>query len=255
MKNIVNLLALLLILGVGCTPSKTFLADQKVSTYRLKNADSLKVDPSVEATIKPYRTKMAAQMDEVIGRTAQELFHAQPEGLLGNWAVDLFHRQAEMYYGRKIDFSALNQSGLRLRSLPQGDITRRHIFELMPFDNTITILQGDAAMIEKLFQHIALKGGWPISHASFEMHPHPEGPKISHLHINGAHLENNRLYTFALPDYIANGDDGCEFLKTAKRENLAKLVRDAFIEGCQRETKEGRLLDAKPDGRIMIVND
>ena len=38
-----------------------------------------------------------------------------------------------------IDFCLLNNGGLRT-SLPQGNITRRKIFELMPFENELVVV-------------------------------------------------------------------------------------------------------------------
>lgn len=253
MKNIAQILALLLLLLGACTPTKTYLANERVTYHRMKASDTLTDDPSVERMIQPYRSKIEGQMNEVIGQAAQDLNHSQPEGLMGNWAADLIHRQAETYYGKKIDFTLLNQSGLRIRSIAKGNVTRSKMFELMPFENQITILQGDGATVEKLFQIIAAKGGWPISHATFEIHPMPTAPLAKNIVIGGEPLQMDKIYTFALPDFIANGGDNAPVSKL-KRVDLNKLLRDAFIEGVQKDKADGKQIDAKIEGRTVIVN-
>lgn len=252
MKNIVPVILLFILIG-ACKPTKTYLADERVTYHRMTASDTLPNDPSVEKLIQPYRTKIEGSMNEVIGQSAQELTHIQPEGLMGNWAADVIHRQAEIYYGKKIDFTVLNHSGLRIRAIPKGNITRSKIFELMPFENQITVLQGDGATIEKLFQIIAAKGGWPISHATLEIQPMPAGAIAKNITIGGEPLQSDKIYTFALPDYIANGGDNAP-LTQLKRQDLNKLMRDAFIEGVLKDKTDGKISDAKLEGRTVIIN-
>ncbi len=251
MKNTALIVWISLLFLTACKPTKTYLANERVTYHRMK--DTVTADPSVEKLIQPYRAKLESSMNEVIGQAAQDLNHAQPEGLMGNWAADMIHRQAETYYGKKIDFTVLNHSGLRIKSITKGNITRSKIFELMPFENQITVLQGDGATIEKLFQIIAAKGGWPISHATFEIHPMPEAPAATNILIGGEPLQATKIYTFALPDYIANGGDNAPLTKL-KRQDLNKLMRDAFIEGVLKDKADGKLIDAKIEGRTVIVN-
>jgi 2',3'-cyclic-nucleotide 2'-phosphodiesterase (5'-nucleotidase family) len=253
MKNTVKIALLFLLFLGACKPTKTYLANERVTYHRMKASDTLTPDPSVEKLIQPYREKLEGTMNEVIGQAAQDLTHGLPEGLLGNWAVDMVHRQAEIYYGKKIDFTILNHSGLRIKSIPKGNITRSKIYELMPFENQITVLQGDGAAVEKLFQIIAAKGGWPISHATFEIHPSTQVPTAQNIVIGGEPLKSDKIYTFALPDYVANGGDGTQLSKL-KREDLNKLIRDAFIEGIQKDKTDGKQIDAQISGRIVIVN-
>ena len=138
---------------------------------------------------------------------------------------------------------------MRIRSLPKGDITRSKIYELMPFDNALVVLTLDSVAVSQFFNHIAPRGGWPIGGASFEI----RNNKAENIKIGGDILRGGRTYTFCVSDYIANGGDSAEFFKNAKRETLDKLMRDAFLEGVVRETKEGKILDAEIDKRIEFI--
>lgn len=246
MKICIKILPFIVLFFIACKPTRTFISDEKVSKYRLNIADTLKADPSVEAMIQPYRSQLEGQMNEVIGTTAKELTYGNGVSLLGNWACDIILKQANTYYGKKVDITAINQGGLRIRSLPKGAITRGKIYELMPFDNALLILTTDSLGMDKFFQFMASKGGWPIAGATYHIH----GGRADHIMIGNEPLSNKRPYTICLSDYIANGGDNADMFKNMKREDINKLLRDAFIEGVIDETKNGRLLDANLDNRI-----
>ncbi len=66
-------------------------------------------------------------------------------------------------------------------------------------------------------------------------------------------MQADKIYTFALPDFIANGGENAPLTKL-KRHDLKKLMRDAFIEGVQKDKANGKMIDAKIEGRTVIVN-
>lgn len=249
MKILLKSFFLITLLTTACKPTRTFLADEKVTRYRLAQSDTLAADPAAEAMIKPYRAKIEGLMNIVIGRTAKELTYGDGISLMGNWACDLILKQANIYYGKKVDFTAINRGGLRIRSLPKGDITRGKMYELMPFDNALVVLTLDSTSVAQFFNHISPRGGWPIAGASFKI----RNGKAENILMGGEILRGGRTYTFCVSDYIATGGDNADFLKNAKSEPLNKLMRDAFIEGVERETKEGKILDAEIDKRIEIL--
>ena len=250
MKLSLKLLLLLGLFATACKPSRIFLADEKATRYRVAQSDTLQADPATEAMIQPYRAKLDGLMNEVIGQAAKELSYGDGNSPMGNWACDLMLQQASIYYGKKVDFTAINRGGLRIRSLSKGNITRGKIYELMPFDNALVILTLDSAGVTQFFNHISPRGGWPIAGASFKI----RNGKAENILIGGEILRGGKNYTFCVSDYIATGGDNADFLKNAKSENLNKLMRDAFIEGVERETKEGKILDAEVDKRIEVVN-
>jgi 2',3'-cyclic-nucleotide 2'-phosphodiesterase (5'-nucleotidase family) len=246
MKFSIKLLLLLGLFATACKPSRIFLANEKVSRYRIAQSDTLQADPAIEAMIQPYRVKLDGLMNEVIGQAAKELTYGDANSLMGNWACDLMLRQANIYYGKKVDFTAINRGGLRIRSLAKGNITRGKMYELMPFDNALLVLTIDGATVEKFIQFMASKGGWPIAGAKYTIHDN----KAENITIGGEILRGDKTYTLCLSDFLANGGDNASFFTSAKKEDLNKLMRDAFIEGVIRETKEGKMIDATIDDRI-----
>jgi 2',3'-cyclic-nucleotide 2'-phosphodiesterase (5'-nucleotidase family) len=246
MKFSLKIIFLLGLFASACRPTHLFLADEKATRYRVAQSDTIQSDPAIEAMIQPYRAKLDGLMNEVIGQSAKELTYGDGNSPMGNWACDLMLKQATIYYGKKVDFTAINRGGLRIRSLSKGNITRGKIYELMPFDNALLIITIDGTTAEKFIQLMAAKGGWPMAGAKYTLH----GGKAEDITIGGEILRGDKTYTLCLSDFIANGGDNVTFFTNSKKEDLNKLMRDAFIEGVIRETKEGHIIDGNVDDRI-----
>lgn len=232
---------------IACQPQTHFVQ----SDNRYEEIKDIKAeDASITEMIAPYKKEVEKEMNTIIGEAAKKLTKAQPESTLGNWATDLVHQKCEDYLKRKIDFAVLNYGGLRIPSLPKGSITKGKIFELMPFDNLLVVIEIKGKDLPALFNHIAMKGGWPVS-KQIKMTGHRD--KAVDVHINGRKIENDRTYYVATNNYIANGGDNCTFLKDKKQISTGVLFRNAIIEFVKEETAAGRKLDAALENRIFVL--
>ena len=225
--------------------TNTFIADVEDNSIQMEN--SMEADAAIEQLIQPYKTKLDAKMNIKIGEIAQSLDKGRPESLLGNWVSDALHVQCEQYFEQKIDFTFTNYGGLRIPALNKGDVTIGNIFELMPFDNMMVVVELDYQALMKMANHFAGKGGEPVSH-HFKMII-KEGKPID-VTINGKPVDKNKIYRMATTDYIANGGDRLSFLKDRSTAHLQKFFRDAVIEYIKAETAKGNIIDAKLDGRV-----
>jgi 2',3'-cyclic-nucleotide 2'-phosphodiesterase (5'-nucleotidase family) len=232
---------------VSCQPQTHFVkSDNKYQEIKELEAE----DASVSDLIAPYKKEMAKEMDTVIGEMAKMLTKGHPESTLGNWAADLVHEKCEGYLNRKIDFAVLNYGGLRISSIPKGPVTKGKIFELMPFDNLLVVIEMKGSELRDLFDRIAVKNGWPVS-KQIEMTA--QRNKAIDVRINGQKIENDKIYSFATNDYIANGGDKCTFLKDKKQIPTGILLRDAMLEYVEEQTKAGKKLDANLSKRIFVL--
>jgi len=206
-------------------------------------------DAEVKAMIAPYKKELDGQMQEVIAELATTLNKDLPESSMGNWVADAIHKKSEDYYGQAIDFSVSNYGGLRVPSLSAGPINVGQIFELMPFDNTLVVLTLDEATLMQLFDRMADYGGWPISNqVSYRI----QNKKAVDIRIHGKPIEAGRKYTMATSNFVANGGDNCFFLVDQPKVKLGHLFRDALIAFAREETAEGRVLQAKTEGRVRV---
>ncbi len=246
-SSIAALLILLLsLLTLSCRTAH--LAQVQPQLYGI-GADSVQAAiPAVETMIAPYKKKLDAVMDEPVGEVAAELPMGAPESPLGNWLSDVVQLKARELFGERVDFSLLNAGGVRTGALPKGTITERHLFELMPFDNTLVLLHLDAARLRQLVDHLAARGGWPVSK---ELNFRIVDGKARDVTVGGQPIRDDRTYLVAMPDYVANGGDDTSFLPGAKREEQGILIRDIFIEQVKALTAAGQKIFAEKDGRVQ----
>lgn len=207
-------------------------------------------DAQAEALIAPYKAKLDAEMNEVLGVAAKTLEKGKPESTLGNWMSDLFYEQMSEYTKGNIDFASMNYGGIRIPTLQAGEVTRGKIFELMPFDNMLVVVHADAATVQQFVDKIATDGGIPISK---QLHFDIKNGKAQNVTINGKPLQKDKIYKIGVSDYVANGGDDCTFFVDKKHDDLGVLMRDAIIAYVKKQTTQGKKLDAEKDGRIKNI--
>jgi 2',3'-cyclic-nucleotide 2'-phosphodiesterase (5'-nucleotidase family) len=225
MKTTIQFLLFTAIFLASCSSQKTYITDLEYERYTV--GESNHDDKDIDDIIAPYRDQLSSKMDTKLATNTTHMAKRRPNSLLGNWFTDVLLDASEDITGRKIDFAAQNYGGLRIPSIGKGDITVGTIYELMPFDNTLVVLEANGTIVNKLIQRIAEYGGWPISKGlTFTM---KEGKAID-IYIQDKPLDISRTYLFALPDYIANGGDDCFFLEKAVRHETGRLLRDVMID-------------------------
>lgn len=209
-------------------------------------SDTVTEDPGLAALVEPYRERMGTRINEVIGRTTGILVKGWPEGTLGNFAADAVLHAARGASSEPVDMAVVNNGGLRI-PIPEGAITVGQMFELMPFDNMISVLAMDGRQVEALAHDIARRGGAPVSGLSFHILTEEENLVASDISVAGEPLDPGRMYRVAAPDYIANGGDEYEVLTAAlDRSDLTVLVREALIEF----VREQGIIHPRIEGRI-----
>ncbi len=225
------------------------LAQVEPQAYSM-SAETTIPDPKTDALIAPYREQLSAEMDEQIGYAAIELVKAQPESTLGNWMTDLLEEEARLITGKEIAFALQNYGGIRIPSIPSGPVTVGKVYELMPFDNMLVIIELSGAAIETMVQRMAEKGGVPIS-SGLRYRINENGKAVA-IEVQGKELNKNASYLIALPDYVANGGDKLVPDLNAARIETGLLIRDAIIQHIRKQTAAGNQLQSELDQRVQI---
>ncbi len=217
--------------------------------------DSLvKNDSAFTAEISPYKNHMDKTMNEVLNFSEVAMTKDNPEGLLGNFVADLILKKSNDYYhpedGKKINLCILNNGGLRT-SLPKGEITRGKVFELMPFENELSVVTISGKSFKMLFEYLAKTGGAPVS--GIKMGIENEQPVL--MEVNGKLFDSTSTFKVVTSDYLANGGDKYSFFSNPlNREDLKIKVRDAIIEFIVEEKEKGKSINSTFDGRIYYVH-
>ena len=125
---------------VGCTP-KMHLSKVDNSTIKFEQNSAIKPSEDIEAIVKPYRDQLKDKMNEVLCMSAKNLSKTRMESTLGNWVGDALMHQALQEGHGPIDLMVQNYGGLRIPAISKGPVTTMKMYELMPFDNELVILE------------------------------------------------------------------------------------------------------------------
>ena len=224
------------------------VADTQVVQHSVEQ-ETIAEDSTITAIIAPYRKKLNAQMDVVIGKAATTLTKQRPESTLGNWVADLLFTTAEEEMKFTPDFAIANYGGLRIPTIAEGAITVGTIYELMPFDNILVAVAIPGKNLQQLFDKMAAEGGWPISkQAKFAI----DGNLATNIYIHQKIIDQKKKYWVVMPDFIANGGDNCDFLSAFERKNTNLLMRDAMINFVKKQSKLEQSIQAKLEQRVVV---
>ena len=230
--------------------STSYVADASYESYRFdSDMTEVKVDANADDLIKPYRDQMSAKMDVVLAENEKKLTRGKPESTLGNLLSDLMVSEAATATGKSIDFAVQNYGGIRIPTLPAGPITLGKVYEIMPFDNMLVVLELPGTAVNEFCQHIARSGGWPTSkELTFVI----DDGAAKQIKIKGVPLDQAKTYLVATNDYVANGGDYSDFLKPFKQIKPDLLVRDAIVNYMTTLGNDNKTIRSKKDGRIKI---
>lgn len=210
----------------------------------------IEADTSFTNYIAPYKQRLQAQMDTVIGQSAQMLPRAPTQGqsLAGNFFAD-----ALLALGQQLDpevsCSLGTQGGIRV-DIAEGDINVGKVFELMPFENYLTVLTLKGEDLLLLGQFIAETQGQPVAGMSVTINDQ----QLISMQIQGKVVDKNKTYKLVTYDYLANGGDHIEGISNpVQRVDTPTRVREGLIAYIASLTKKGKQVNAKHDERIIIV--
>ncbi|MGV3761062.1 5'-nucleotidase C-terminal domain-containing protein [Parapedobacter sp.] len=242
------LLLMAMAIGLGGASCSRYFVPRGQATYTLLQVDStIANDPDYVTLYSPYKKQLEAEMNRIVGRAAISLTKPrdEPETLLGNFFADALLAEARKQVPDAA-FAFGTKGGLRME-LHQGPITIGNLFELMPFENEIVVIQLTGEKVQQLAHFIATSGGQPVSGIRLEI----DGDKAANIRIGGKPIDKNRTYKLATYDYLANGGDHVLGLADpVSRTNLGVKVREALISYVSNEADAGNDINVQLDGRI-----
>jgi len=151
------------------------------------------------------------------------------ESELGNLAAD------SMRWAAKSDIAVINGGGIR-EDLPEGDVKKRDTTAIFPFGNTLRVAEIKGATIREMLEHSveyypASFGGFlNVSGMTFSYDPtQPAKNRVKEISIGGNPLDENKIYTIALSDFMTAGGDDYKMLTDLKIVGEYGNYEDAFI--------------------------
>ena len=194
--------------------------------------------------IAPLKAELEIALNAPIGYAPNSLTVRKPECNMLNWASDALLSMARLLSPNHVDIAVVNIGGMRT-DWAAGDITRRHIFELMPFDNELVVLTMTGEEILNLCHIFVKLGGEGVAGLRMKAR---NGQLIS-ASIGGKPIVPTAYYTVATSDYLSQGNDGmtplAQHLDVWRSE---EKIRDLYI----RYVQQVKTVQAIVDGRMDI---
>ena len=203
----------------------------------VKISSDLQEAEQMEMIIAPFRIRLDSIMNEVIGYAAHDLTSARAyESTLGTFVTELLLTQSIASYDRPVDVAIMNHKGGLRAPINEGPITLGEVFQVMPFENEMLLLEVPGDQLLKVVDFIGQSGRsmiWPVS---FEV----SDKIVTNVRLHGELIQPDRNYTLTISDYLANGGGGFELLKPLKRlEVVPVTLRDMIVQEIRQRTMQG----------------
>jgi 2',3'-cyclic-nucleotide 2'-phosphodiesterase (5'-nucleotidase family) len=234
---------------LSCSPSYQVVSGT-YSNHAI-SPETIKPDSAIISVYWPFKEKLDAEMNDVIGFAQEDLLKGKPESKLTNYLADLLLEESHRLSTQSAlafspDLAFLNYGGIRT-GISRGDITVRNIFELMPFENELVFIQLSGKDVQLFFNLIASRGGDSLSGVKFKI----RDGKATDVIIGQSSLSPDEKYWLAVSDYVADGGDSYAMLQnSSQRIDSGLKIRDVIIQHLKRTHAEGRIINPEPDGRI-----
>ena len=140
----------------------------------------------------------------------------------------------------------VNMGGLR-NVLTEGPITCSNIYEILPFENSLCVVTLKGVYLKQLFESIAARGGEGVSGVKLRI---TKSGKLLGATVAGKPVVDDKLYTVATIDYLADGNSDMTALDSGRKERLSAgcdLARSVY--GLCRATDGSRQEDYFAHGR------
>ncbi len=238
---------------VACVVTVTMYNNKKQQIHpeiidiQLLNVDGSLQHDAMDSLIAPYKLTKEASMNVVIGEAVETMEVGKPEGKLTNLVADILLTEGRKYIA-DVDMAITNIGGIR-RPLFAGPITIGDVFEILPFDNSLLVLEYRGSDILALANAIAVKGGESVAGITLTI----SNSKAIDVKVGSKEVDTTRVYKVVSTDYLSWGNDQLEPLANYINSTpLNMMMRDAMFDYVTCATIKGEKISAKLDNRIII---
>ena len=211
--------------------------------------------PEILEWIDPWRLGIEDLKGQVIGYNPEEILNVRIPGTRHGASGEILPYGSELapliadsmlwktsQIGLNVDFAIQNAGGVRM-GLTAGEITVGMVYELLPFENTIYVLDITGRQIRELFESLMERiespdndGAFPYTAAlkyTADMN-RPRGQRIVHLMIMDAAgdwipVDAETTYRMVTNSYVASGRDGYTVLRDCDGYRYDTGFQDAEV--------------------------
>ncbi|GAC41821.1 bifunctional metallophosphatase/5'-nucleotidase [Paenibacillus popilliae] len=187
---------------------------------------SVKADPEIEKLVQQIVAETEEGMKGVVGKTEVDLdgdrTHIRAkETNLGNFVVDTLLAKAKTLKGNEADVALIIAGSIRTGK-QVGDITKMDLYSMLPYPNTLTIVEATGAdllaalelSVRRVGNTDDLSGAFlQVSGMSFVYDSKkPAGERVTEVKVGGQPLDLEKTYKVATTDFLTSGGEGYSML-------------------------------------------
>jgi 2',3'-cyclic-nucleotide 2'-phosphodiesterase (5'-nucleotidase family) len=212
-------------------------------------------DPALAAYIAPYAARIKASFGQPLVKAPQGLFRGRrgEENLLGYWVADTMREAAEHAIDAPVRFAITNSGGLRANLRP-GQLKVEDIYELMPFENELVVVElTGAEVVQVVREGLLRRGGEPSSGVRVKVEGTPAKATLTITWADGSPIDPAEVVKVATTDYLYGGGDSIPTLKKGRRPFTTGLtLRQILLDHCAALGKAGHDLLPPAPGRYQV---
>lgn len=234
----------------------------------------LEPDPAVAALLQPFADQMTKDLDTVIATATGDFSHTvngltayvrRDDTALANMLVDAMREATSEKVGKNVDVFLQNGGGIRA-PLPAGSVTKKSIYTVLPFDNTIMTANLTGAQLLEILEKKALvtaianygdkftgPDGSFLQVSGMTYSLDLAAKTVSDVMVGGQPLDPAKTYLIATQNFMMTGGDGYTMLKASTNQySTSMFQRDMVIDWV---AKKGTLdPTVYEDDRIKLLN-
>jgi len=229
-------------------------SNQQKHGYNIEINQQILSDSSIVKYYQPFKNNLEESlMNTPISYSAETYKKNDGElnSTLSNMFADATYEISNPVFkeisGKNIDIVLLNNGGIR-SIISKGNISEKTAFELMPFENSVVVLELSGLSIIKMIDYLRkVKLQHPIRGLQITLN---NDYSVNEVKINGVSIEKERKYYVATTDYLLEGGDKMYFLaETTKTTDINYKMRDILID----YFKKYDTLKLKSDNRFIRI--
>ncbi|MDO5734361.1 MAG: bifunctional UDP-sugar hydrolase/5'-nucleotidase [Eubacteriales bacterium] len=236
------------------------LVEKEAQTIDFKSAAQYQEDPDILEYIASIEKENERYTKLEVGKTAVHLDGEREdvrtsETNLSNLIVDA------ILWATEADCAISNGGNVRA-SIPEGMITMGDLLTVMPFENTIIVIEVSGKDIKDALKFGAdaypgTAGKFPnVANLTYEIvKVDKDKYEVQNILYQGKELDDEKIYKLATNDFLAIGGDGYTMFEDKPQVLLQGLMVDIVRDYIEYLIADGEDFEYETDGRIKVVED
>jgi 2',3'-cyclic-nucleotide 2'-phosphodiesterase (5'-nucleotidase family) len=225
-------LLLTFLMALSCGQQKYSVS--KIDGKKIGITKDFSESTEIENYIKPFRDYIDKDLSTILAYCPENLDKSKGEWQtnIGCFLADITLEKSNPIFmsreNKSIDLCLLNHGGIR-SIIPKGNVTARNAYEVMPFENSTSVIALNGEQVLELINYIiSEKKPHPISGLKFTISSTNSAKDIL---IQGKKFDTTKVYYVLTNDYLANGGDNMTFFKKGiQRFDLDYKLRNIVID-------------------------